>query len=522
MIRPEREADDAREAAALRDALRRASLDAARRDLWPRLEAEVQALGRPRRRWLVSPPSLRAFASATLIVAVIVALLVGALVFAQRRTPTDTVGSVPDVLLALNYQAASAAGGYDVAALRPGGAPGEPFLAGAVGVPTIAPDGRQLFFITQAREGQSARTQLVAHDSDTLFEQWSVPLGVQAVSDLGEHALLVRVAVTTDRVYVATFRLGLDDPLVVRVLARATGATLAEWPIATDGRIINELNLLAAPDGGTLHLFARLATGATRDAAVQDRHVAIALPDGRQEARTLAGDLLAATAFYGAGGRIAPDGRTFYRLTFEGKIVFFDLARDTRPTTLVLPFASVAGRLIPLGQGIAPDGRTLYALAPLVGQLAVIDLPGRRIERVVQLGGLPTTSDTSPLTRLRDWLAPGAAASGNFTPTIQVSPDGRRLYAAGAAGGQLGGIWVIATDDWRVAAHWQPTTSPSGLLLLDQGRSLAVQADGRVRILAVATGQVTADLAEAAALITSLDELYREQHGRAPGQPPSP
>ena len=522
MIRPEREADDAREAAALRDALRRASLDAPRRDLWPRLEADVMALSRPRRRWQLPLPSFRAFASATCSVAVIVALLFGALAFERRRTPADTVGSVPEVLLALNYQAAAAPGGYDVAALRPDGSASQPLLAGAIGVPTITPDGRQLFFVAQAREGQSAHAQLVAHDGDTLAQDWSVPLGVQAVSDLGEHALLARVAVAADRVYVATFRLGLDDPLVVRVLARGTGAIIAEWPIATDGCFINELNLLAAPDGGTLHLFVRLATGAGRDAAVQDRHVAIGLPDGRQEARDLAGDLLAATAFYGAGGRIAPDGRTFYRLTYEGKMVFFDLARDTRPTVLVLPFASVAGRLVPLGQGIAPDGRTLYALAPLVGRLAIIDLPGRRIERVVQLGGRPATSDTTPLTRLRDWLAPGAAASGNFTPTIQVSPDGQRLYAAGSAGGQLGGIWVIATDEWRVVEHWQPTAPLSGLLLLDQGRSLATQSDGRVRVLAVATGQVVADLTEAAAILTSLDELYREQHGRAPGRPSGP
>ena len=115
---------------------------------------------------------------------------------------------------------------------------------------------------------------------------------------------------------------------------------------------------------------------------------------------------------------------------------------------------------------------------------------------------------------------PGAAATGNFTATIQVSPDGR-LYAAGAVGSgaaaRRGGVWVIEAGDWRIAEHWQSGEAVEGLLLADGGRSLLVQGGGRLRVLDTGSGQFTEELAESAALVTSLGELYREQYGRAMG-----
>jgi hypothetical protein len=340
--------------------------------------------------------------------------------------------------------------------------------------------------------------------------------------------LTSRIVVAGDRVYVASFRWGVADPLVVRALARGDGAAVGEWPVATEGRAVNEVNLLAAPDGRKLHLFARLADAAGDGAKVQDRHVALALPDGGQQARTLADDLVATTTLYGAGGRIAPDGRTFYRLTFEGRVAFFDLERDTRPSLLALPFArTAAGGLIPLAQGVAADGGRLYALAPTLGQLAIVDLAARRVERVVQLGGSPGAREGGPVAgawgALRDWLVPGAGATGNFTATIQVSPDGKRLYAVGAVGrdatARLGGVWAIETESWRIAEHWQDEAAVEALLLVDGGRGLLVQGAGRLRVLETTSGQFTAELAESAGLttVTSLGELYREQHGRALG-----
>jgi hypothetical protein len=373
--------------------------------------------------------------------ALIAIVLIGAWVFARPRGPEVGTGSVSELLLALSYQPAL---GYGVAAYRPGERASQPLLDHAAGVPTLSPDGRQLFFVEQRQEGQTVRTALVAYASGTIARRWSAPLVEQATSELDEHALICRVAVAGDRVYVATFRLGKADPLIVRVLARGDGAAVAAWPIATEGHAINEVNLLAAPDERRLYLFARLTSAPGGE--VRDRHVALVLPDGAQQARTLTDDLLAATTLYGVGGRIAPDGRTFYRLTFEGRVAFFDLERDTRPTLLALPFArTTAGGLIPLGQGVANDGQKLYALAPTLGQLAIVDLAGRRVERVVQLGGSTGANEDGGAWRaLRDWLVPGAAATGNFTATIQVSPDGRRLYAAGAVGSgaaaRLGGV----------------------------------------------------------------------------------
>jgi hypothetical protein len=521
----EREMDEAREAAALRAALRQASRDAPRRDLWPRLEGEVAALGHPRRAraWWARP--LRRLALASLSLALILAVLLGALAYGRPRAPQVATGTAPELLLALRYQGASPLGGYTIAARRPAEAAGVPLLDHATGPPTIAPDGRQLLFVEQQLVGQTVRTALVAYAADTLARQWSAPLGEQALSGLDERALTSRVVVAGDRVYAVSFRLGLDDPLVVRALARNDGVPVASWPVATDGRAINEVNLLATPDEQSLHLFVRLAETAG-SAEVQDRHVALALPGGGQQARTLAGDLVATTTLYGAGGRIAPDGRTFYRLTFEGRLAFFDLARDTRPTLLALPFARTAsGGLIPLAQGVAADGTRLYALAPTLGQLAIVDLAGRRVERVVQLGGAPGAREAGPVAGvwsvLRDSLAPEAGATGNFTATLQVSPDGQRLYAVGASGrdsaARLGGVWVIETASWRIAEHWQAAEAIEALLLVDRGQGLLVQSSGRLRLLDTTSGQFTSELAEPPGLttITSLGELYREQYGRA-------
>jgi hypothetical protein len=238
--------------------------------------------------------------------------------------------------------------------------------------------------------------------------------------------------------------------------------------------------------------------------------------------------------------KVTADGRSRYRVTFSGAgslaVLFFDLANGTVQPSLALPFSGSPGDPPPFEQSVSHDGRQLYVLAPTLGQLAIVDLTTRRLERIVSLGnavpGTPTASDArSPLARLWDGLrglvVEEAAAKTGLLPDMQVSPDGRWLYAIDIAGqgeaAHTAGILVIDTATWTIIKHWQSEQEPGALSLGADGRYLYVQLlpaagqDGSiVRVLDTATGQTVFETPLSIWQLNSLADLYREDYGRSP------
>jgi hypothetical protein len=114
---------------------------------------------------------------------------------------------------------------------------------------------------------------------------------------------------------------------------------------------------------------------------------------------------------------------------------------------------------------------------------------------------------------------------------MQLSPDGRRLYATGFVGqgenARADGIWAIDTTTWRIVGRWLPGVPPIGFYLGDDGRRLYVQplswAPGAVpelRILDAATGAELDRVDLIPGRLVSLAQRYRETYGRSPDTRP--
>lgn len=537
MIRDEQHAT-AQEERDLRAALRQASLDAPQVDLWPRLAGDVTALAgaqaRQRRRFVVFRQA-RSLLAAVLSLILIVGLFGGAwhLFSTRSAAVAPTRGDVTELLLLLDNRAGNDPSASSATAYLPFASIREKLLDGVVGTPLVSPDGRQVLFTTQERGGGEVRTSLAARFGDPLKQQWTVQIAAQSEDEAARQPYAIRLAIAGDRVYIVTYRWQSSDGLVVRGLDRTTGQERDRWAVESVGTAIDDVGLYAAPDERQLHLFASLVAMRATAPRLQELHVRFSLPAGHQERSLLTAD--PPTAFlYGQGSRITPDGRTLYRLTYDGRLNFFDLQNGTGPLILPPLFAVGPGEsLVAMGQLPSHDGRKLYVVAPTRGEVAIVDLIGRRVERIVQLGGLPVGA-TKPSLGTRFWraarglLVQEASANNNFTAPPQLSPDGRWLYATGASGSgpqaRVGGIWVIDTTTWRVTADWQPDVAFTKLLLGGDGRYLYAQRDDHLFAFDTTTGTEVFAPDERFGTISSLAELYRDRYGRSPavdGQRPS-
>lgn len=466
--------------------------------------------------------------------------LAGTLAWPGRAPAAEAPASLPDTLLFLHYPAESATGPWDqeLLALDPRTGRAGTLLAG-VAAPTVAPDGRQLFFAEYRKDDAGRRLAVAAVASATLTRQWATEVAAEGATEAAPAWGLrtwLQAAVTEDRVYVVTHRAETAEPVTIVALDRADGRERARWTVDLEGHTVTSLALVAPPGSDRLYLLTDLdvqrSSPPEKFALFRFR-----LPDGQEEARRLplTGPEIGSFLW---GGRLIADGGALVSVGFarsgagvsvqlldlgSGAVESFELA--FRPGEEFLPYE----------QALSHDGRRLFVLVPPTGELAIVDLAERRVEQVVPLDLGPAGAASAPGPLERAWLAfrelfvGTAAAKFLFVGEMQLSPDGTRLYAVGTRGqghaAGPAGVWVIDTTTWRVIDRWLPEVAPHRIALSGDGRFLYVQqapwgtgADaGVVRAIETASGVeafVSAPLRRTE--LVPLADLYRERYGRSP------
>jgi YVTN family beta-propeller protein len=207
-----------------------------------------------------------------------------------------------------------------------------------------------------------------------------------------------------------------------------------------------------------------------------------------------------------AGIAVSPDGgRVYVANRYSANLSVVDPSADRVVATIP------AGQR-PFGVAISPNGRWVYVTnATADGTVTVIEAATQRVHTTVQVQPFPSAVAVNPIypdayvahsvtpsvasTALMDWIkSPDQKQAyqrypGGNSPSVAVSPDGKRLY--------------LIAPEWRIVAavSWQSAQaeavaatgkSPTALALSPDGKRLYVsdQLDQTVAAIDTATFQV--------------------------------
>ncbi len=474
--------------------------------------------------------SIRVLAAFALVCAMMATGVIGGSLadhFAHGRSQSS---AVPDTLIEMTYD--QQARQSHVVAYVPGMKAPHPLLDGGIDA-VISPDGKQIVFTQRRQTPDGVQYAIVAFASDSLAPQWRTVIAAGPVETQQTPGPILTTEVTTDRVYIASHHWLSAEPITVVALNRAEGRERARWNVDLAGREGRIVSLRAAPDGASLALLASLNTEAGVNVGPKSLFVRLRLLDG-QEMQRLPITQTGSAASFSLDSPMTPDGHTLYQLSYGDSpthlvLHFFDLQKGATLSAIDLPFEGKEDFLA-YEQTISHDGKHLYVLAPTLRSLVVVNLMTRRIEDQVQVDttAITTTGNASLFARVfgivHGFFVQDVAAKGGLLGGMQLSPDGRTLYAVGATGRshdtQAHGIWVIDTGGWRVMKQWLPDASPSALLLSGDGGYLTVrQSRGGIRTLETASGNeifATDSGNSDAGSLFSLVERYRERYGKSP------
>ncbi len=490
-------------------------------------DRDARALARPGR-WRV--PRL-AWAAGVLAALLAAGALIGILSTGGDggSSASRAVATVPDVLLSQSWDQAGR-----LSALLPETQEVRALLDGVEvqGAPAISSDGRQVLVSGWEVADGTVTSAVYSFDSATMDFEWRTALVSEPVDPDGARTS-TNVAFAGEHIYAASQRWLGDGPVALAALDRATGAQAGSWTLDTGDLGSSAPWLYASPDGNDLYALFDLwqGSGPNPDHAGVG-YVHYSLPDMREVGRRV--PLPEDDVAWGWGAMPVVDGRTMVSIGFFGQgeppqVRFFDLAAGQGMPPLVLPFKMSSGLI---QHAVSPDGARLYLFEPTSGDLAIVDLATRAIvEQVVVDMSVARDGGGSLLGRLwgavRGLFVQEAAAKVYIGGSMQLSPDGSRLYAVGVEGDFIGGeptgVLVIDTRAWQVVDRWLTDTHPTQVILGGGGRYLYVQTmnwggDGtnEFRVVDTTTGQddLTVDLPTGTAW--SLAELYRDTWGRAP------
>jgi hypothetical protein len=313
----------------------------------------------------------------------------------------------------------------------------------------------------------------------------------------------------------------------ITVLDRATGAEQARWQVDV-GQPVSTVNLFADTDNGVLTVLAVQPGPFGPNSGPPLGVVRVALDDGSVLARSLVQQV-------GQAGLLAynalplPDGRGVFNVyAFEGvdqaHIYFLDLPDATVQQLEINTSVPNGVQFAPREWAISPDATQVFVFAPLSGELALVDLAQRHVvqQSVVELPGTAPSAANAWSTLSGLLTISTAYAKVPITDHMQISPDGRYLYAAGARlnGKDIvgDGLWRIDTTASRIDAHWLADTEPLRLLMSADGHTLYTQGanDSVAHVVDATIGSELASPRLPNGMLFTVADLYRDRYGRLP------
>lgn len=470
------------------------------------------------------------------------AVLAGSTLFlfsavAPERERPAFGGAVPDLLLVQTWDAATESSA--LRALIPSANALRPIVdaAGSDRPPRISADGRTLAFVQTVTSGDELVTSVVTLETGSLRTIWTRQLSVEPVPVPPSFATLRSdIAFAGDRLYAALHRADSDDPITIIAWEVADGREVGRWQTATGGVRLDAVVLRSTAAGDRLTLLGSLADGMSsgepRVAAIQ-----FDLPTMRERWRVFPSESSDGVGVWAWESRITPDGATLYSLGYasggsDWEVRFFDL-REGRPLPPVRLGLSNGHDWL-YQHVVSHDGKFLYVLASQSSRLAVVNLETHALDATIEIDASAVLGQGGTVfERLwraaRSLVVADAAAKSWFQGTMQLSPDGTRLYAIGLAGDDLSpqprGVWVIDTSVWQVVDIWGDDIEATQVLLSADGAFLQLlrsswadnSGEASVAVIDTSTGEQVALIdAGAATQSWSLVDVYRECYGRTP------
>ena len=468
----------------LSSALSAVAINAPRLAIWPLIEARVQerfeAEGVRQRRLSIG-----------VAVAVLAVLAVGVAIVAWRgdedepsTTPTEVAAVAPSVSgtvfsLAPTATVTPAADVGDTIVFSSRSAQSRqswlfeerladlPLLgenAVEAALPVVAPDGRQVYLLWHEFDDDGVIGYLGAFDSELAGELWRVEIFTD--DDAGASGLIdikMSLAADHERVYVARQAWLRGDHVEIDVLSREDGDLLESIETTLAGFAAHDIRLHAPPGSDQINLLSITNEAPPETGGLQITFLAYEVPGGRKLHGRILFDLPDSRTFFLYESQLIAGSETLFGVehtNFYQQIAVhtFDLGGGRLEPRLAIPFQPVANPL-PYQQAVSHDGHWLYVLSSAGLEVAVFNLFDQSLAGIVPLD-------------------PGVLAGQEIGPSypqsraMQISPDGRRIYAEGTLAGAASGIWVIDATSWTIIDHWLPEFRPAEILLSGDGRTL--------------------------------------------------
>ena len=386
-------------------------------------------------------------------------------------------------------------------------------------LPVVAPDGRQVYVLWYEYDEDGVTGFVGAFDGELAGELWRAEVFTEEGVETGEPVdIKMSLAADHARVYVSRQAWRRGDLVEIDVLSRENGDLLETIETTLSGFAAHDIRLHAPPGSDQINLLSITNEAPPETGALQITFLAYEVPGGRKLHGRILFDLPDSRTFFLYDSQLIAGSATLFGVehtNFYQQIAvhIFDLEQASLKPRHAIPFQPVADPL-PYQQAVSHDGHWLYVLSSAGLEVAVFNLFDQSLAGIIPL-------DPGILSGQEIGVSYPQGRS------MQISPDGRRIYAEGTLAGASSGIWVIDATSWTIIEHWMPELRPAEILLSGDGRTLYARIEGSSEglftenaLLAVDTASGayrTLDIPQADRFsLESISTLFRRTYASSP------